>query len=76
MCACFEYLCLFSKLYLFKIGKLETGPGSSHIVSTRGLLCLIKEIAKEEMLHRETDECAGELSQHHPVCGQASQDQV
>lgn len=69
MCACFEYLSLFSKLYLFEIGKLEAGPGSSQTVSMRGLICSIKEIAKKDMLHCEADECVGEQSQAHPVCG-------
>ena len=38
----------FSEFYFFKIGKLETGAGSS-IVSMRGLLSLIKGIAKKEI---------------------------
>lgn len=58
------------------MGKLEAGPGSSQTVSMRGLVCSIKEIAKKDVLHCEADECVGEQSQSHPVCGRASQDQV
>lgn len=37
-CACSEYVSLFSKLYLFEIGKLEAGAGSSQIVEGSPLL--------------------------------------
>lgn len=60
---CFKYLSHFPKLYLFKIGSLEGGAGISEIVSRRGLLRLVKEIAKKEKcLTLETDEiCWGAI---------------